>query len=390
MLYTPSFLLMSFANFFTVSSFGTFFLFPLFIKDHGGSEADIGIVMGAFALSSVLCRPWISTLIDRIGRKRSYTIGCLIFSILPLTYLFFQGDLSNFYLSLLIVRVIHGVGLAFCFTSSFTYIADIVPKERLNEGIGMFGVTGLSGLAIGPFTAELIIRGFGFSALFLTATGLGVLGLLLHLPLKESFSQASQQPSPSFFSVLTRRKTLTVALLAILFGFGLSAAGGFVSPFAKEKEVAFISLYFICYSLAAVITRLLGGRLADRVGEERIIPYALVLTGAGLFMLIFLGGYWVLGLAGLMSGCGHGFLFPCLNTLAIRNEPIEIRGKINGVFTGGIDAGAFVGSVILGYIGEWAGFPTLFFAAGLVFLIGLGIYKIRIKGDRSVNALPLS
>ena len=75
MLYSPSFLLMSFANFFTVSSFGTFFLFPLFVTDHGGSKADIGIIMGAFALSSVLCRPWISALIDRIGRKRSYTIG---------------------------------------------------------------------------------------------------------------------------------------------------------------------------------------------------------------------------------------------------------------------------------------------------------------------------
>ena len=150
MLYSPSFLLMSFANFFTVSSFGTFFLFPLFVTDHGGSKADIGIIMGAFALSSVLCRPWISALVDRIGRKRSYTIGCLILSILPLTYLLFQGELSNFYLPLLLVRTIHGVGLAFCFTSSFTYIADIVPKERLNEGIGMFGVTGLSGLAIGP------------------------------------------------------------------------------------------------------------------------------------------------------------------------------------------------------------------------------------------------
>jgi MFS family permease len=372
---------MSFANFFIVSSFGTFFLFPLFVRDHGGSKADIGIIMGAFTLSSVLFRPWISNLIDRIGRKRSYTIGCLIFSILPLTYLLFQGDLSNFYLPLLLVRIIHGVGLAFCFTSAFTYIADIVPEERLNEGIGMFGVTGLSGLAIGPFTAELIIRNYGFSALFLSATGLAVLGLLLHLPLRESFTQPSEESSQSFFSVLTRSRTLSVARLAILFGIGLSAVGGFVSPFAKEKGVAFISLYFFCYSSAAVMTRLLGGRLADRVGEERIIPYALVLTGAGLLMLIFLGGYLVLGVSGFMSGCGHGFLFPCLNTLAIRNEPIEIRGKINGVFTGGIDAGAFLGSVVLGYIGEWAGFPTLFFAAGLAFLIGLGIYKIRIKGD---------
>jgi predicted MFS family arabinose efflux permease len=92
---------------------------------------------------------------------------------------------------------------------------------------------------------------------------------------------------------------------------------------------------------------------------------------------MLLGGSTVLALSGLVSGCGHGFLFPCLNSLAIRNEPISIRGKITGVFTGGIDAGAFVGSVILGYIGEWAGFRVLFFAAGLALLAGLGAYKLR-------------
>lgn len=382
MLYSRSFLLMSFANFFTVSSFGTFFLFPLFITDHGGSKADIGIIMGVFALSSVLCRPWIADLIDRIGRKQSYTIGCLIMSSLPIAYLLFRGELSHFYVPLLLVRIIHGVGLAFVFTSAFTYIADIVPAERLNEGIGMFGITGLSALALGPFIAEVIIREFGFPIFFLTATGLGIVGLLLHLPLSESFVQPSGHASPSFFSILVRRRTLTVALLACLFGFALSASGGFVSPFAKEKNVAFISVYFLCYSSAAVTTRLLGGRLADRVGEERIIPYALVVTGAGLFLLIFLGGNLILALAGFMSGCGHGFLFPSLNSMALRNEPVHIRGKINGVFTGGIDGGAFVGSVTLGYIGEWAGFPALFFAAGLALLLGLGIYKVRSLGEK--------
>ena len=149
-LYSPSFITMAFSNLFTVSSFGTFFLFPLLITSYGGSKSDIGIIMGVFALSAVLCRPWISNMIDLIGRKRSYTIGCSIMSVLPLIYLLFQGNLSHFYLSLILVRIVHGVGLAICFTASFTYIADIVPEERLNEGIGIFGVTGLTGLAIGP------------------------------------------------------------------------------------------------------------------------------------------------------------------------------------------------------------------------------------------------
>ncbi len=382
MLYSPSFITMAFSNLFTVSSFGTFFLFPLFIASNGGSKSDIGIIMGVFALSSVLCRPWISDMVDRIGRKKSYTIGCTIMSILPLIYLLFRGNLSHFYLFLILVRIVHGVGLAICFTATFTYIADIVPEERLNEGIGMFGVTGLTGLAIGPVIGEIIITEFGFSVFFLTATGMATLGLMIHLPLSESFVNDSQKSSQSFFTVLAKRKILFVALLAFLFGFGLAATGSFVSPFAKEQGIAFISLYYISYSSAAVLTRLLGGRLADRVGEDRIIPYALTLTGGGLLILMLLGGNSILALSGLMSGCGHGFLFPCLNSVAIRNEPIDIRGKIIGVFTGGIDAGAFVGSIILGYIGQWAGFQALFFAAGLTLFIGFGVQRFQVRNNR--------
>ena len=381
MLYNPSFITMAFSNLCTVSSFGAFFLFPLLITSYGGSKSDIGIIMGVFSLSAVFCRPWISNMIDRIGRKRSYTIGCSIMSVLPLVYLLLRGNLSQFFLFLVLVRILHGVGLALCFTASFTYIADIVPEERLNEGIGMFGVTGLTGLAIGPVIGEILITEFGSSTFFLAATGMATLGLIIHLPLSESFVRDSRKSSQSFFTVLLKRKMLFVGLLAFLFGFGLAASGSFVSPFAKEQEIVFISLYYIFYSLAAVLTRLLGGRLADRIGEDRIIPYALSLTGGGLIILMFLGGTTILILSGLMSGCGHGFLFPCLNSLAIRNEPIDTRGKINGVFTGGIDAGAFVGSVVLGYIGQWAGFRTLFFAAGLILILGIGIRRFQAKNN---------
>jgi MFS family permease len=380
-LYSSPFLMMAFANFFTVSSFGSFFLFPLFITNHGGSKADIGIAMGAFTLSSVLCRPWISEMIDRVGRKKSYTIGCLIMSLLPPAYLFLQGDIVDFFLPLMLIRLLHGIGLAICFTASFTYIADIVPETRLNEGIGMFGITGLSGLAIGPVIAEIIILKFGFSIFFLSASGMAVLGLLIHLAIPESYVNDSFEHSQPFFSVLVKKRVLTVAIMALIFGFGLAAVGGFVAPFAKERHLAFASIYYLSYSSAAIATRFLWGRLTDRIGEERVIPYALVLSGSGLLILILPGGNMVLTVSGLMAGCGHGFLFPCLNSMAVRNAPIAIRGKITGVFTGGIDAGAFLGSIILGYVGEWAGFRAIFLSAGISLLAGLAIYRLRITRE---------
>jgi MFS family permease len=383
-LYSSSFIAFGFANFFTVSSFGAFFLFPLFIKSHGGSESDIGIIMGVFTLASVLCRPWISEMIDRIGRKRSYTIGSLIMTALPLTYLLFRGGLSTFYTPLILVRVVHGVGLALCFTAAFTYIADIIPEARLNEGIGMFGATGLAALAIGPLIGEIIIGRFGFSIFFVTASVIATLGLIIHLPLQESFERGDREASSSFFSLLIKRNIFPVAMLALIFGIGLAATGNFISPFAKQRELPFISLYYICYSSAAILTRLGGGRLADRVGEDRIIPYALLLTGSGLMVLIFLSGSAVLAVSGVMSGCGHGFLFPCLNSLILRDEPIDIRGKITGVFTGGIDTGSFAGSIVLGYIGKLAGFQALFMAAGLALFLGLFVQRFHVIREGNV------
>jgi MFS family permease len=308
-------------------------------------------------------------MIDHIGRKRIYTTGCLFITVLPLTYLFFTGDLKRFYFFLICVRVLHGIGLALCFTSAFTYVADIIPEQRLNEGIAMFGVTGLTGMAIGPAVAEMIVRHYTFSEAFVFASTMGCLGLLLHIRLPESFSEKRAKPTESFFAVLFRRNPRHVALLTFLLGIGFAASGSFVAPFAKERGLSFVSLYFISYCGAAILTRLFGGQLADRIGEERVIPRAFLVTGAGLLLLLFLKSNFIMFLSGFMSGCGHGFLFPSLSALAIRHEPMEIRGKITGVFTGSLDAGAFAGSVFLGYVGEWLGFRVLFaFAASALFM----------------------
>jgi len=375
--YTPSFILIAVANFFTVSSLGCFFLFPIFILSHGGSKADIGIIMAATVLSSVLCRPWISEMVDRFGRKRCYGAGCMITCLLALSYLLFQGDLSTFYLSLFLVRLLHGVGLAICFTAGFTFVADIVPEPRLNEGIGMYGVTALVGMAIGPVIAEIVIRELGFQSLFLVAAGMSFLGFCLHLPLRESYDRRLSGSEVSFFTVLGRKKMLLVTVLALLFGFGLAASSNFVSPFAQQQHITFISLYYVAYSSAATFTRFFGGRLADRVGEKRVIPYAFVLTGAGYLVLMALGGNAILFISGAMSGVGHGLLFPSMNAFALRDEVKGVRGKINGIFTGGIDAGVFSGSIILGYIGEWGGFQTLYLAAGAALFAGFVIYRLK-------------
>lgn len=379
MLYTPAFAALYIANLALVASFAAFFLFPLFITEHGGSQQDIGIIMGIFALASAACRPWVAEMVDRFGRKRSYTLGSIIMTLMPLLHLLLNGPLSNYYLPLLLLRIVHGIGLAICFTAVFTFIVDLIPAERLNEGIGMFGTSGLTGLAIGPAITEPILNHFGFSAFFLTSSGLAALGLLLHLPLRDRHQEQNLATDSelSFFRLLRQRKMLVSAGLALVFGFGLAATANFIAPLAKERQLEMISLYYLAYSCAAVGIRFFSGRLADRIGENRIIPWGFLLAAAGLVLVPFIHGSLLLLLCGFIFGVGHGLLFPAINTMAIRNEPYAVRGKVTGIFTGGIDSGSFVGALVLGQIGESFGYGWLFLAAAATVLSGLWVFRLR-------------
>ncbi len=384
MLYTPTFFAMSVANLAFQSSFSVFYLFPLFVTGHGGDQADIGIIMGAFSLASVLCRPWISNMIDKIGRKKSYAFGLVIMTLLPLAYLPFSGRLYDFYLPLMLVRVVHGVGFAICITAAFTYIADLIPRERLSEGLGMFGVSGLVGVALGPVIAEIIIDRAGFGYLFVAASVMALIGFIVQFPLKETYVHVLRPTESSFFLVIQKRRVLMVAVVALLFGIGLAAVNGFVSPYASERRITLISLYYISYSAAAILIRVIGGRATDRLGEDRIIPYGFLLMGAGLLSMVFVKGSFMLFACGFLTGCGHGVLYPSLNARAIRGEPPSVRGKITGAYTGSIDGGAFIGSIILGYIGEFVGLQALFLAAGAALITGLVTFRIEMARKAAV------
>lgn len=377
MIYTPAFWAMATANFSQTASFSTFFLLPLYLLASGGGRSDIGVVMGIFALASAVCRPWVSEMIDRIGRKRSYTLGSVIMAGAPLLHLAFSDPLGTGYPWLLALRGIHGIGMAICFTAVFTYMADILPAPRFNEGIGMFGISGLLGVAAGPLVAEIVLHRFGSPGLFLAAAGFALVGLLVHLPLRESHAPTASADGPGFFALLGRGKFIIVSLLALLFGFGLAGTGNFVAPLASERGLGSVSGYYLCYSVGAIATRFLGGQLADRHSENRILPWGLALYAGGLLLLPFIHGPLLLNLAGGCAGAGHGLLFPTLNTMAVRDEPGAVRGKATGIFTGGIDTGNFAGSLLLGYIGEWLGFPALFWLAGAGMAGGLLLFGFR-------------
>lgn len=368
-----------FCSLLLITGVGVFFLFPLFVLDRGGDKTDIGFLMGIMALSAVITRPWTSELVDQIGRKRSFFGAVLVLTVVSIAHLFCNDIIGEIYPALVCLRFVFGAGVGLGIIATLTLAADLASGPRLNEGLGIFGLMPMVGLAIGPIAGELIVNRYGLDAMFIAAALFFFSGGIMITQVKERFAPSSGVSRGNFIRALKIPVVWRMACICFYFGLAFAAHVGFVAPFAKSIHLP-ISLYFGFYSAAAILSRLFVGRLAGLFGEMRIIPVALVFSGLGFITLTQITSSLGLMGAGFISGLGHGLLFPCLLALTIRPIAIADRGKVTGVITGGVDLGLFIGSLIMGQLGYYFGFQAIFAAAALTMFVGLFSYwKMKTK-----------
>lgn len=81
---------------------------PLFIKQIGGSELQVGLEAEVFTLTAVVFRPIVGGLLDRYGRRQFMIWGLVFFVISMYLYDWVAGIVM-----LLALRVLHGASWAF-------------------------------------------------------------------------------------------------------------------------------------------------------------------------------------------------------------------------------------------------------------------------------------
>ena len=86
-MWSMNFILFCLANFLY---YGAFYLYipvlPQYVEMLGGTPADIGLVGGAFGLSSFIIRPYLGKLANEWGRKRMMLLGTISFALLFLLF----------------------------------------------------------------------------------------------------------------------------------------------------------------------------------------------------------------------------------------------------------------------------------------------------------------
>jgi len=138
------------------------------------------------------------------------------------------------------------------------------------------------------------------------------------------------------------------------------------------------------YTALVYITPVLGGYLADKyLGQRKAVTYGAVLLTFGHFLMGFEGNggqdpaalnlFW-LALAFIIVG--SGFLKANISVIVGQLYPrTDVRRDgAYTIFYMGINLGAFLGSLLCGYLGETYGWAYGFGAAGVGMLLGLIVF----------------
>ena len=281
------------------------------------------------------------------------------------------------------VRAVHGAVDGVARVALFAMVYDILPEARRGEAMATFSLCGQIPAGIAPIVAEELIRLSGFGLFFIFAALLCMVSALFvfFLPGDHPVRAIGRAPSPpssapSYRSLLADRTLSPLWIVTLLFALGISSRLSFVTPFAYERGVARIGIYFFIYSVMAVLLRMFGARIIDRIGLSRMLLPSMLALAAGLALIARLGSPGMIELAALLGGIGHGYLYPALSALIIERTPINAMGRASSIYTSLYDFGYMSGPYLLGAIATGFGYPAMFIISGAMLLAGAIFYLL--------------
>ena len=348
-------------------------ILPAIASGIGVPVARAGLLITAYMIPFGAAQLVFGPLADRFGKREVITLTMVLFTVgTALT------AIGTSLFDLGVYRLITGVFAASVIPVSIALIGDLVPMPERQAAIGVFlGMAflgqGLS-MAIGGSIAYFLSwRGVFFTYALLSVV-ITILLFIIGRQVPPGRNPGSEFLKP-YWRLLTGRsgRTYLIALTEGVFILGqFSYLGGFIEHTFHFNNL-WIGLIMTAFGAAAIVGSRSSGRLAQRIGRQKVLLLGFGLTVAasaafwalGSILAVFVVGVGVLGLGTMLA---HSTILTMGTEFAA-----SARGAATSLvafcFMGGGGVGTAVGSKVVGA----CGYPTLFlsFGIGLVLLVVL-------------------
>jgi len=327
----------------------------------GTSAVFMGWVSGAYGMTQLILRVPLGLWTDRIGKKRSVTIGCLLCAVSSFCMLSISHPAA----------FLIGRGLAGAASSSwvaFTILySTYFPAEQSSASIAMINVSSQIGQLTAFAAGGAAVSLFGVKASFITAGIAGVIAFILTFFISDQSAAKAPVSLRDFIIVIRNRNLLICSLYsaaAQLIAF--STFQTFVNNHAAAVGLNMEQLsYMYLFVLAPCIIAgyIIGKHLFRLINVKILIAAGFLLLAAYCFIIPAAVNAAQIFLTSILAGVGYGFTFNVLLGLCVKDIPMEKRSAAMGFFQAVYGIGMTLGPVVMGWITDSfslnAGFMTI-------------------------------
>ncbi|HEY4545087.1 MAG TPA: MFS transporter [Pedomonas sp.] len=236
---------------------------PTIAADLGVESSSVVGVVTVYQLILVMLLLPFSGLGERIGLKRLFQIGQLVFTVAT-ALCFFAGSLPF----LLIVRAAQAVGAAAVLSVASALIRSIYPRDQLGRGMGINSVVVSISAALAPSLGGLVLSVAPWPWVFASAVPFALLSL--------AFGRAL----PDVGRRLEPYDVLSALLCALMFGLII---GGIESGVHGDSPVVSIAVVLAGLAIGAVFVRRQQGEAKPILPVDLLAKPVLALSTLGAF-----------------------------------------------------------------------------------------------------------
>lgn len=335
-------------------------ILPLYIIQLGGSPFIVGLVISAFAATSVIARPIVGYWADRWSESFMLAFGLMMLAV-GVLFCFLP-----FVACALLANALRGIGWAGVNAGGYALLARIAPESRRGEASGYYSGAQSTPTVMFPAVALwLLYAPFGsYNLVFIVMIALGLVGAAVCLPLARQLPAVEHAPGLTqsalpwwrqIFSV-TERGVLLPAALMFANQLSFPALTGFIVLYARELGIGTIGSYFVVSGITSVLARPLLGRVSDRIGVGYSLVATFTLQSLALLVLVAAGNLSAILLAGVLYMLGMAIGGSATLILAMKRATPERRGRFMASFSVAYPLGYGVGAFITGSAVEMVGY----------------------------------
>jgi MFS family permease len=359
---------------------------PLLAQEFGVSYAGAGALVSAFAVGRIPFDFIGGALVDRMSPRLVATGGAAIVTISALLSVW----AADFH-SLLLFRLIGGVGSALFVITAMAFLVRSVAPQRMGQAMSFYQGMLLLGVSFGPTVGGFSATLFGslrapFWAMFVLSLAVTLMcarwiGEFPAALVGHGATGASHPATRAVLAALFRDATfrfvcvLTFLIFATRSGMMLNLLPLFAQREVGIGETGIGVMQSLC-SVANFCILWHAGRLLDRAGRRRVTLPCLWITAAVILCCPWATTLPRLAVISIVFGIVVGYLGPAPAAIIADLTPVGSAGAVMGIYRMSGDIGLLCGPISVGWVAEHFGFSSAFLtlAAAIIVVALLGIW----------------